>query len=82
MYKAPGHAVGTRWLRDMTRWRLKCTECGREWILPVSFRLDEIGKLYHYCKYCKKNTFHVVLGEVVDETADTVGGEDPPHLSD
>lgn len=66
----------------MTRWRLKCTECGREWILPVSFRLDRMGKIYHYCKYCKKNTFHIVLGKVPDEADDPIDGEEPLNLRD
>ncbi len=54
----------------MTRWRLKCTECGREWVLAVSFRLDKMGRVYHYCPYCKRNTFHIVIGRVEEE-----GGE-------
>jgi ribosomal protein L44E len=46
----------------MAKWRLRCTECGTEWILEVSFNLKEFGKLYHYCRTCGKNTFHEVLG--------------------
>jgi len=66
----------------VTKWRLKCTECGREWILPVSFRLDEMGKIYHYCPYCKKNTFHIVLGKVEDEAGDPAPREEAPNLEE
>ena len=50
--------------------------------MPVSFRLDEMGRLYHYCRYCKKNTFHIVLGKVSDEPVHSVGGEDSSDLRD
>ncbi|BAN89560.1 formamidopyrimidine-DNA glycosylase [Aeropyrum camini] len=46
----------------MTGWILKCSQCGREWVLPVSFRLNEIGRLYHFCPYCRENTFHTTVG--------------------
>ncbi len=58
----------------MTRWRLRCVECGREWVLPVSFRLDKMGKLYHFCPYCKRNTFHVVIERVEEAVVGTNGG--------
>ena len=48
----------------MTLWKLKCLECSREWILPVSFDLESMGKIYYYCRYCKKNTFHSVIGRI------------------
>jgi len=48
----------------VTKWRLRCTECGREWVLAASFPLDKMGKIYHYCPYCKKNTFHVVIDRI------------------
>ena len=50
----------------MTSWRLRCTECGREWILKVSYDLKSMGRIYHYCPYCKKNTFHIVVERVED----------------
>lgn len=48
----------------MKGWRLKCTQCGQEWLLPVSFRLADMGKIYHYCPKCAENTFHQVLERV------------------
>ncbi len=48
----------------MTKWLLKCEKCGNEWMLDVSFDLEKIGRIYHYCKICRKNTFHKVLGRV------------------
>jgi hypothetical protein len=46
----------------LTYWILRCRECGREWKLYVSFPLDkEFKKFYHYCPYCKKNTFHDIV---------------------
>lgn len=44
-----------------TVWLLRCTQCGRDWILPVSFNLEEMGRLYHFCPYCRENTFHIVV---------------------
>ncbi|MEB3807185.1 MAG: hypothetical protein GSR73_06695, partial [Desulfurococcales archaeon] len=66
----------------MTRWKLACTECGRTWELPVSFRLDKMGRIYHFCPYCKRNTFHIVLGKVPNGTADTVEAEEALYLGD
>ncbi|BES82124.1 hypothetical protein PABY_16910 [Pyrodictium abyssi] len=47
----------------MTKWLLRCTSCGNTWELEVSFDLTKLssGKLYHYCKYCKRNTFHEIV---------------------
>lgn len=59
----------------MTRWRLRCVECGREWVLPVSFRLDKMARVYHFCPYCKRNTFHIVIGRVEEEVEGTNGGQ-------
>ncbi len=59
----------------MTRWKLKCTECGKEWILPVSYDLKSMGRIYHYCPYCKKNTFHIVLERIEDEPSGGSGQE-------
>ncbi len=66
----------------MTKWRLRCTECGREWVLPVSFDLASMGRIYHYCPYCKRNTFHVVLGlaEDSDKPRDPGRVEEAPDL--
>ncbi len=50
----------------MTNWLLKCNECGTEWVLKVSFNLEEMGKIYHYCKKCGKNTFHTVIKKTED----------------
>jgi DNA-directed RNA polymerase subunit RPC12/RpoP len=53
----------------LTKWLLRCTRCGRTWILEVSFDLTKLstGKLYHYCPYCKQNTFHEVIKRIEDE---------------
>ncbi len=48
----------------MTSWKLRCTKCGTEWILRVSYDISDLDRIYHYCKKCKKNTFHEVLGRV------------------
>lgn len=45
----------------MSKWVLKCEECGLDWILEVSFDLSGLGKIYHYCRGCRKNTFHKVV---------------------
>ncbi len=50
----------------VTKWKLQCTECGRVWIFKGSFDLESMGRIYHYCPYCKRNTFHIVLGRVDD----------------
>ncbi|MDW7970037.1 MAG: hypothetical protein RMH77_06530 [Sulfolobales archaeon] len=45
----------------LTKYELRCEECGTSWELKVSYSLSEFQKLYHYCKVCRKNTFHNVL---------------------
>jgi len=51
----------------MTKWLLMCKRCHTKWVLDVSYDLRKIGKLYHYCTVCKKNTFHEVLGIAVED---------------
>jgi transposase-like protein len=48
----------------VTKWKLRCTECGREWHMETGMDLSKLkdGRIYHYCPYCKRNTFHVILG--------------------
>ncbi len=50
----------------MTKWILRCNECGSEWVLEVSFDLTKLSKgmLYHFCPYCRKNTFHTIVRRV------------------
>uniref|UniRef100_A0A7J2U1L2 Uncharacterized protein n=1 Tax=Ignisphaera aggregans TaxID=334771 RepID=A0A7J2U1L2_9CREN len=43
-------------------WLIRCTNCGTKWVLEVSFDLKDSKLIYHYCKVCRKNTFHEVLG--------------------
>ena len=43
-------------------WIVRCRECGKVWLLEVSFDISDLDKLYHYCQYCRKNTFHDILG--------------------
>ena len=49
-----------------TKWVLRCTECNRVWYLEVSFDLLKLKerRLYHFCPYCRRNTFHEVLKRV------------------
>jgi len=47
-------------------WVLRCRECGTVWLLEVSFDISDMKQLYHYCKYCKRNTFHDILGRLED----------------
>lgn len=56
----------------MTKWRLRCTNCGQEWFLEVSFDLTKLSerRLYHYCRVCKRNTFHEVLERIDPEDSD------------
>jgi len=48
----------------MTKWRLECSECGSLWVLPVSYRLGEMRVIYHYCRNCRRNTFHRVVERI------------------
>ncbi len=46
----------------MTYWILRCRSCRKEWKLNVSYPLKkEFTKLYHYCPFCRKNTFHDII---------------------
>ncbi|RLG78246.1 MAG: hypothetical protein DRO14_01240 [Thermoprotei archaeon] len=55
----------------MTVWKLRCTICKTEWILKVSYNISDFKRIYHYCKVCKRNTYHEIIGKVEDseETA-------------
>ena len=48
-------------VQELTSWKLRCVECGNEWVLKVSYDISDFEKLYHYCKTCKKNTFHEIV---------------------
>ncbi|MCE4617776.1 MAG: hypothetical protein F7C32_04250 [Desulfurococcales archaeon] len=50
----------------MTSWILKCENCGQTWKLEVSFNLAEMGRIYHFCPYCRVNRFHVVVERIDD----------------
>ncbi len=43
-------------------WILRCRECGTVWLLEVSFDISDMGTIYHYCPFCKRNTFHDIVG--------------------
>lgn len=45
-------------------WLVRCTACGMEWLLEVSFDISEAKRLYHYCSRCKRNTFHEILKRI------------------
>jgi len=47
----------------MTKWVLRCKECGTLWELHVSYNLSEFSQFYHYCNICGRNTFHEVLSK-------------------
>ncbi|WP_291765870.1 hypothetical protein [Caldivirga sp. UBA161] len=47
----------------MTRWVIKCTQCGMERELDVGFDLSGLRyNVYLYCPRCRMNTMHRVLG--------------------
>ncbi|MGC9009005.1 MAG: hypothetical protein ACP5I7_00100 [Sulfolobales archaeon] len=48
----------------MRGYRLRCRECGTEWILKVSYRINDFRNLYHYCRVCRKNTFHDIIEKI------------------
>ncbi|WP_169696939.1 MULTISPECIES: hypothetical protein [Staphylothermus] len=51
----------------MTYWILRCKTCGNKWKLLVSYPLKkEFKELYHYCPYCKRNTYHEII-EYIEE---------------
>ena len=57
---------------------LRCTRCGRTWILEVSFDLASMGRIYHYCPYCRRNTFHEVVRRI-EEDEEAQQGEYSSH---
>ncbi|OYT26892.1 MAG: hypothetical protein B6V02_00880 [Thermoprotei archaeon ex4572_64] len=53
----------------MTRWIIRCTRCGVEKQFNVAFDLTIYGSsIWLYCKNCKANTEHKVLGFIDDDT--------------
>ncbi|ACB40860.1 hypothetical protein [Pyrobaculum neutrophilum] len=61
----------------MTRWILKCTVCGEERELEAGFNLTLLGgKVYLYCRRCRANREHLVLGcAEPDDLCPTVGAD-------
>lgn len=52
----------------MTKWLIQCSVCGNERILDVGFNLTVFrGKIYLYCKRCKTNREHKILGFYSEE---------------
>lgn len=52
----------------MTKWLLRCTICGNERVLDVGFNLTVFkGKIYIYCRKCKANREHLILGYYDEE---------------
>jgi len=49
-------------------WKVKCTSCGTERVLNISFDIGRQKTIYIYCNICKKNTFNEILG-YIDEVA-------------
>ncbi|MDT7889190.1 MAG: hypothetical protein RQ885_09490 [Desulfurococcales archaeon] len=45
-------------------WRLRCRSCGKTWIFEASYRVSELETLYHYCRNCRKNTFHEIIEKI------------------
>jgi len=43
-------------------WKLRCNECGTEWLVNISFDISKQKSFYIYCKVCKRNTFNTILG--------------------
>ncbi|MEM0282893.1 MAG: hypothetical protein QXE32_01075 [Sulfolobales archaeon] len=52
-------------------WKLRCRNCGTEWILRVSYKIDDYRTLYHYCRVCGKNTFHDIIGRIEEVESTT-----------
>ncbi|MFP3080760.1 MAG: hypothetical protein RXN88_04240 [Acidilobus sp.] len=52
----------------MTKWKVRCTECGLERFLETGFDLSTLkgGRIYIYCPRCKRNTFHEIIGRSED----------------
>jgi len=47
----------------VTKWILKCMTCGEERIFDAGFNLALFGgKLFIYCRQCKANREHLILG--------------------
>jgi len=57
-------ALGIKTGIPLPGWRLRCRSCGKEWIFEASYRISDFESLYHYCRYCKKNTFHEIIEKI------------------
>ena len=45
------------------KWLIKCEACGFERAFEAGFDLTITGgKIYLYCRRCRRNTTHIVLG--------------------
>ena len=60
----------------MTKWVLKCAACGEEKIFEAAFNLAPFGgRIYLYCKKCRSNRDHVVLGCLDGELCQSAGAD-------
>ena len=55
----------------MTKWLIKCSKCGAERVLEVSFNLYTVGdgRIYLYCPRCGSNQFHLVVAKLGEHEA-------------
>jgi len=60
-------------VKSMSRYLLRCRECGTVWELRVSYSLKDFQQLYHYCSVCGKNTFHDLVRNESAEVHDIIG---------
>ncbi|HII46054.1 hypothetical protein [Pyrobaculum aerophilum] len=61
----------------MTKWLLKCTVCGEERVFEAGFNLALLGgRVYLYCKRCKANRVHLILGCLEEDGSCPVAGAD------
>lgn len=60
----------------MTKWLLKCAACGEERVFEAAFNLAPFGgRIFLYCRKCRGNRDHVILGCAEQDLCPTTGAD-------
>ncbi len=54
----------TKQVNDLGGWVVRCSVCGIERLLKLSYHIGDFKQLYHWCPVCRRNTYHDIVSRV------------------